>query len=253
MLTRKRKLVASGDDVLNKVKKFDESESSKSKEILKLSLVVNNKRLGFEFYNKPCLELSKNLLGKILVRRFDGNIYVRTRIVEVEAYLGGKDQASHSFNNKCTERTKAMFMPASTAYVYNIYGIYCCLNISAQEEGAAVLIRAVEVINEIELLKKNRNLLAKKSINIKKDLTNGPSKLCQALNITKILFDQKNFCTDNNLWLENDENEQKFELVASKRINIDNAGEEACSKLYRFYIKNNEFVSIIDKDAIEIK
>ena len=252
MLTRKRKLVESADDVLKKTKKESESEFSKPKEIVKFSSIVNDKRLSFEFYNKPCLELSKNLLGKILVRRFDDNIYVRTRIVEVEAYLGDKDQASHSFDNNCTDRTKAMFMPPGTVYVYNIYGIYCCLNISAKEDGAAVLIRAVEVINEIELLGKNRDLSAKKSINIKKDLTNGPSKLCQALNITKILFDQKSFCTDEYLWLEKDESEEKVGIVASKRINIDSAGEEACSKLYRFYIKDNQFVSKIDKNAVEL-
>ena len=152
MNTRKRKLVDhAGDGSLTsslldkkeqtkKVKTNDE-KSSKLVEssVSQVSLVNDNKRLGFEFYDKSCLDLSQSLLGKILVRRFDDDTKVRTRIVEVEAYLGGNDSASHSFNDKRTDRTEAMFMPASTAYVYNIYGIYCCLNISAKEPGAAVL------------------------------------------------------------------------------------------------------------------
>ena len=239
----------------NKIDKLDKEhikpiETPNPTEAINNTILSNDKRLSFDFFDKYCLVLSKDLLGKLLVRRLNGNI-IRTKIVEVEAYLGGTDSASHSFNNKCTNRNKAMFMPAGTAYVYNIYGMYCCFNVSSKEPGGGVLIRALEPIDQFDVLKKNRNLLEKKSVNIKKDLTSGPSKLCQALNITKELFNETNLCLNNNLWLESDENEQKFEIVSAKRINIDYAGEEACNKLYRFYIKNNQYVSVIDKNAVD--
>lgn len=212
----------------------------------------DNNRLSFEFFNKDCISLSKSLLGKILVRRFNEEI-IRTKIVEVEAYLGADDSASHSYKNKITERNKAMFMPAGTAYVYNIYGIYCCFNISSKEPGGGVLIRAVEPLDNFDLIKKNRKILGKKLSNLKL-LTTGPSRLCQALNITKELFNQKDLCVNNtNLWLENEsKNDNLIDIVASKRINIDYAGEEACNKLYRFYIKDNKYVSVIDKNPVAI-
>ncbi len=241
---------------VSKIKKVKEDDHLITVNSIAMSSITplnsSLQRLGFEFFDKYCLDLSKNMLGKLLVRRFDDDTIVRTRIVEVEAYLGGTDSASHSFNNKCTDRNKAMFMDAGTAYVYNIYGIYCCFNISSKEPGGGVLVRALEPIDQLDILKKNRKIFEKKTFNLKKDLTSGPSRLCQALVINKELFNTKNLCADDNLWLEKDEENKKFEIVAAKRINIDYAGEDACNKLYRFYVKNSKFVSVVDKNAIDV-
>lgn len=90
------------------------------------------KRLDAQFYDQPCEELAKSLLGKILVRRLDDNTVVKGRIVETECYLGGQDAASHSFNGKLTTRNEPMFMKPGTAYVYMTYGMYYCFNISSK-------------------------------------------------------------------------------------------------------------------------
>lgn len=89
-------------------------------------------RLGAEFYNQPCEEMAKSLLGKILVRRLDDDVVVRGRIVETESYPGAEDVASHSFNGKVTPRNEPMFMKPGTVYVYLTYGMYHCFNISSQ-------------------------------------------------------------------------------------------------------------------------
>ncbi|CAF0845495.1 unnamed protein product [Brachionus calyciflorus] len=219
-------------------------------------------RLKDDFFNQECLTLCKNLLGKYLIRRIDDDnktTHIITKIVEVEAYTGSNDQASHSFNNKQTDRNKAMFMKAGSAYVYNIYGCYCCFNISSKEPGGGVLIRALEPIQGIDLMYQNRIDTIKgknKKLNTK-DLTNGPSKLCMAVKITKDLFNQVDLATSDFLWLQDkldidNEVSQVCKIIASKRIGIDYAGEEAINKLWRFYIKDNKFVSVKSKEPVEI-
>ena len=93
---------------------------------------LSNKKLSFNFFDQPCIDLAKELLGKKLVRKLDTGELLSGYIVETEAYLGVDDKAAHSYGGKETDRNKAMFMPAGTAYVYNIYGMYTCFNISSQ-------------------------------------------------------------------------------------------------------------------------
>ena len=93
----------------------------------------SNTRLQLPFYDKPCVDLAKALLGKRIVRVLESE-KLCGRIVETESYLGGEDKASHSYGGRQTAKNAAMFMPAGTAYVYNIYGVYTCLNISSQGE-----------------------------------------------------------------------------------------------------------------------
>lgn len=88
-------------------------------------------RCGFSFFNKPCEELAKQLLGKTLVRKLDTGERLSGTIVETEAYIGGEDKGSHSFQGKRTAKNEAMYMRPGTAYVYHIYGMYTCLNISS--------------------------------------------------------------------------------------------------------------------------
>jgi DNA-3-methyladenine glycosylase len=217
----------------------------------KIDFIDFESRLGDKFYNVDCIELSKNLLNKYLVRKLIKNNkteYLVGKIVEVEAYVGGQDKASHSFNNRRTERVKGMYMKAGTAYVNNIYGMYCCLNISSREPGAAVLIRAIEPVHGRELMSQNRNMTKLESFK-EKDLTNGPSKICQAFCIKKEDYDQKDLSNCETLWLQNVSCaiEEKIEIVEAKRIGIDNSGVEAVNKLYRFYLKENKFVSVKSK------
>lgn len=117
---------------------------------------MNLFKITEEFYNIPCYELANTLLGKILVRKFEGNI-LKGRIVETECYLGGEDKASHSYNGKQTPRNEPMFMAPGTSYVYMTYGMYHCFNISAREPGAAVLIRALEPIEGLDYMRQLRN------------------------------------------------------------------------------------------------
>ena len=101
-------------------------------------------KLGRCFYDRPCEDLAKKLLGKVLYRILDNGEVFCGRIVETEAYLGEVDKACHAYGGKKTKRCEPMYMAPGTAYVYIIYGMYHCLNISSPEPGACVLIRALE-------------------------------------------------------------------------------------------------------------
>lgn len=204
------------------------------------------------FYLKDGISLAKDLLGKIMIREDQGESYA-FKIVETEAYMGAEDKGAHVFGNKKTERTAPLYEIGGTTYIYLIYGMYHCLNISAEAEGIphCVLIRAVEPVDEKALAyaRCNRKIKSKKIA----DLTNGPGKLCKALKIDKTL-NNKSVTLQEGLWIGEmeeasalKETKESFEIVASKRINIPYA-EEYQDKLWRFYIKDNAFVSIIDKE-----
>ncbi len=201
------------------------------------------KKLSRDFYNRSTLKVAKELLGKIIVLVEDG-VKMSCRIVEVEAYIGKIDKAAHSYNNKKTPRTEVMFGEPGKAYVYLIYGMYHCLNIVTEEEGeaAAVLIRAVEPIDGLNEMVKNR--YNKTLDEIKKreliNLTSGPGKLCKALGITKA-FNGRDLCGDDFYIIEENPSTQ-LDIVTTKRINIDYA-EEAIDFPWRYYIKDNPYVS----------
>ena len=200
-------------------------------------------KLSREFYNRPTLEVSKDLLGKYLVHRTGGNKYI-AKIVEVEAYIGDIDKACHAYKNKVTPRTKVLYNLPGTAYVYLIYGMYYCFNIVTEEEGraAAVLVRAVEPIEGIERMAENRYKKPIKKINKKQilNLTSGPGKLCMAMNITKE-NNEMDLCGDD-IYITEGRQKEKIDVITTKRINIDYA-EEAVDFPWRFYIKDNPFIS----------
>ena len=115
-------------------------------EPLKSAQKSSGNHFTYDFYNVPCEELSKKLLGKVLVRHLaDGNV-LRGRIVETEAYLGGGDMASHSCQGKRTERNTPMFMKAGTSYVYLTYGMYNCINISSQGKVLHCMTQPIETV-----------------------------------------------------------------------------------------------------------
>lgn len=196
-----------------------------------------------EFYKRDCITVSKELLGKVLVRKINGRT-IKSRIVETEAYIGMIDKASHAYLGKRTERTEPLFHEGGISYVYFIYGLYHCFNIIADKEDypAGALIRAVEPLNEFDYLaqkrfKKDFNELSKAQT---RNLTNGPSKLCMALDITK----EENFVKlyeDGDLYVE-DSDYKPAEIVETTRVGIDYA-EEAIDFPWRFYIKDNLYIS----------
>ncbi len=195
------------------------------------------KKLTRKFYCQPSLRVAQELLGKYLIRRI-GQKKLIGKIVETEAYLGRQDKASHAFG-RMTARNEIMFGPAGFWYVYLIYGIFSCLNVVTQEEGfpSAILIRAMEPIEGIEMMKR----LRKKSD--LRDLSSGPGKLCQALKIDRRLNKTKAFGRDCSLWIEEGKRPDNFKIGTSKRIGVDYAGPYWANKKWRFFIKDNQFVS----------
>ncbi|KAM3826886.1 DNA-3-methyladenine glycosylase isoform 2-T2 [Vipera latastei] len=206
-------------------------------------------RLGAAYFDQPCVRLAKALLGQILVRKLSDGRELRGRIVETEAYLGGEDTASHSRGGRRTSRNAAMFMVPGTLYVYQIYGIYFCMNISSQGEGAAVLLRSLEPLQGLEAMRELRLVRQQKTPRRPlKDwqLCNGPSKLCQALGINRS-FDQQDLGCNSSVWLEPGLEAPGDQVpICAPRIGI--SGEWA-QKPLRFYLQGNKCVSVIDKNA----
>ena len=194
------------------------------------------KRLNREFFTKDTKNVARELLGNYLVRETEKG-HMIGKILEVEAYLGPDDKASHSYNYRKTERTKVMYMKPGTLYIYLIYGLYYCLNVITEPEQmpCAVLIRQLFPIDGIELLIANRNAKIGKNF---KNLVDGPGKLCIALDITKDKFNGKDSCLhDSRLYFAQGEKIPKEKILFNKRIGIDYA-EEDKDRLLRFTLKN---------------
>ena len=169
-------------------------------------------KLERDFYRQSGLIVARELIGKKLVTNFDEGMTAGI-IIETEAYMGVDDAASHSYKNRRTARTEAMFSDGGHLYVYLIYGMYNCANVVANVKDIpeAVLIRALEPTDGIELMKRRRN---KQSL---KDLCSGPGKLTQALGIKR-----KHYNIDlcgNELYIET--TDLAPEIATTKRINID--------------------------------
>lgn len=199
-------------------------------------------KLKRSFFERETLTVAKDLIGKILVHQTEDSI-IKGMIVETEAYLGLNDKAAHSYGGKITKRVETMYKQAGTAYVYFIYGLHNCLNTITVKEGVpeGVLIRAIQPMENIEQMVLNRfNLkLEELSSYQRRNITNGPGKLTQAMNIDRRL-NSEDLCGDT-LYLETGP-EDSFEIVTAKRIGVDYA-EEAADYPYRFYMKGNRYVS----------
>lgn len=194
-------------------------------------------KLEKEFYLCDGLQLSRKLIGKVLCRQTDNGL-LRARIIETEAYMGSGDKAAHASKGK-TNRTSVLFEEGGKAYIYLIYGMYCCLNISANiaEVPDCVLIRSVEPLDGIQQMCKNRN-----TENLY-NLCAGPGKLCQAFALTK--HDNAKDLGGDSLWIE-DDGFKSIEIAASKRIHIDYA-EEAIDFPWRFMIADSPFLSVKER------
>lgn len=193
-------------------------------------------RIEREFYMRDAVTVGKDILGKIIVKKTADGRIMSGRITEVEAYMGTTDKASHSYGGRRTKRTEVMYKEGGYSYVFLIYGMYECFNVTAGREGdpQAVLIRGVEPLE-------NKNLMwEKRKVKKEKDISNGPGKLTKALGITRE-DNGADLTEGENLWLEDDGYKVK-DIVEITRIGIDYAEEDAL-KLWRFYIKDSIFVS----------
>jgi len=179
-------------------------------------------KLPRQFYDRATVTVAQELLGKILVHRVKDTELI-ARIVEVEAYLGPHDRASHSAKG-LTPRTRIMFGPPGYAYVYLIYGMHHCLNVVTEREGhgAAVLIRAVEPLQNITAA------------------TNGPGRLSRALHIDRRLNGHD--LLSDEFFIAPALDMPPGKIVKRPRIGVDYAGAWA-RRLLRFYLKDNRCVS----------
>ena len=226
----------------------------------------NLKKIPRSFYLRPTIKIARELLGKCFVRKVGGKTLVG-RIVETEAYRGKLDAASHAYRGR-TKRNEVMFKEGAHLYVYFTYGMHFCANVVTGKEGIgeAVLIRALEPLEGIELMERNRfgvrtshslrqkaanhqPLDSQKSLARSKlathrltslqptHLTNGPAKLCQALGIRRT--ENGIDLTGNEIFILNAPRLSASKIGKSERIGITNGKE----KKWRFYIKGNAWAS----------
>ena len=193
-------------------------------------------KLGRDFYMRDAITVARKLIGKKLVHRSADGI-TGGIIVEAEAYMGAIDAAAHSFKGR-TRRTEIQYAEGGRAYIYMIYGMHICFNVTtnAVDVPEAVLIRALEPVDGIDLMKIRR----KKKL--PKELCNGPGKLTQAMAIS--MADYGVDLCGNELFIET--TERAVELDAARRINVAYAGA-AAEFPWRFLMRNSAFISAPSK------
>ncbi len=201
---------------------------------------IKNNPLDQSFYiQSDVIHIARSLLGKILVTNINGK---RTsgRIVETEAYRGFDDKACHAYGNKKTERTKTMFLEGGRSYVYLCYGIHHLFNVvtGPKDQADAVLIRAIEPIEGIDIMLQRRNFSK-----IKTNLTAGPGTLTKALGIDRKLHNSISLNPNQDIWIEDDGTilNQKI-ILESRRVGVDYA-EECALWNWRFRVKNSKWTS----------
>ena len=171
--------------------------------------------LGRDFFTRPSLQVTQELLGKYLVRKI-GKRTLAGKIIETEAYIGPQDKASHAYKGKRTPRNRAEYLMGGYVYIYLVYGMYWQLNIStgAAEVPECVLIRALDV-----------------------EGAKGPGKLCQYLRLDKSFYGE-DVTKSKSIWLEDrGEQIQSSQIAKTARIGIDYAGPYWARRKLRFAVK----------------
>ncbi|HVU56115.1 MAG TPA: DNA-3-methyladenine glycosylase [Puia sp.] len=196
------------------------------------------KKLDNSFYARPdVVRIARELLGKVLVTEFDGK---RTsgRIVEVEAYNGVVDRASHAYSGRRTRRTEVMYREGGTAYVYLIYGIHHLFNVVTNKEDIphAILVRGLEPLEGVPVMLERAG-----KAHPDHTLTRGPGNLSKAMGLAILhtgysLYEGEIYIGDDGY------RPRKTEIIATPRIGVDYAGPDA-ELPYRFYLKGNPYVS----------
>ena len=189
------------------------------------------KILPRRFYERNPEVVAKDLLGKIIVRRLDDNI-LSGMIVETEAYYGPGDPASRAYDGM-KNFNRLMWLDPGVAFIYNVHK-YWMFNVVAHEPGGvgAVLIRAVEPIDGVEIMMKNRGVYDEMI-----ELTSGPGRFTVAFKIDKSLNGTNLTSAENPIYIT--DNKVQFEIKSSKRIGV----RADLDRDLRFYIKGNKFVS----------
>lgn len=201
--------------------------------------------LPYAFYERETDRVARALLGATLIRVIpppaataDDPVVLAGRIVETEAYLGPEDSASHA-RSGVTPRTEVMFGPVGHAYVYFTYGMHWMLNVVARrnQPAGAVLLRAVEPLAGLDLMRAGRDGRPDR------ELTNGPAKLCQAFGVTKELN-----CVDlcdpkSSLIVTSGTFVPEDGVGTGPRVGIQNTSEPWRSRLLRYWVRGNRFVS----------
>jgi DNA-3-methyladenine glycosylase len=192
--------------------------------------------LTSKFYARDPRAVSRGLLGKVLVRRQHRKL-LTARIVEVEAYLGENDPASHSFSGR-TDRNFVLFGPPGISYVYFIYGKHYLFNVSCRPDGEAggVLFRALEPISGVEQMAQARDLSMAADLRL---LTSGPGRLSEAFGITRERDNEKNLTSPKSDLIIVDDGFRPGRIEVTPRIGITKAAERPL----RYIIAGNRFVS----------
>ncbi|MBQ2888481.1 MAG: DNA-3-methyladenine glycosylase [Firmicutes bacterium] len=188
-----------------------------------------------DFYLRDANTVAPELLGKLLVHNSSQGV-TSGIIVEVESYIGPHDKGAHSYLNKRTKRTEIQFGLGGYAYIYAIYGMHLCFNVVVNicDKPEVVLIRALEPVDGIELMRQRRNIVDRV------ELCNGPGKLCKSMGIT-IEHYGYDLCKSE-LYIEPLQHIDKTDIMVSPRINIDYA-DECKDYLWRYFIKDNPYIS----------
>jgi DNA-3-methyladenine glycosylase len=194
---------------------------------------VTARTLPRSFYSRPVLVVARDAIGKILVHDTKRG-RLAGRIVEAEAYRGPEDRAAHSFGGRRTKRTEAMFGPPGHAYVFFVYGMHWHVNLVTTRVGApeAVLIRAVEPLEGLELMAERRGVALSSA-----NLSNGPGKVCQAFGIDRKLYGA-DLCRGPLVLIDG----PRGSIGRSPRIGVDYAGDWA-ARPWRFFERKNRYVS----------
>jgi DNA-3-methyladenine glycosylase len=198
-------------------------------------------RLSEKFFlRKDTVKVARDLLGKLLVVPAAGGTRVSGMIVETEAYLGIEDKAAHSYGGRRTARNEITYAEGGHVYVFFVYGMYYQLNLVTGQAGQAhvVLIRAIEPVEGIEIMRQRRGAMPDKN------LTSGPGKLTIALGIDRS-YNGEHLSGDR-IWVEEYKNFRSTEIAAGPRVGIDYA-EEFIEMPWRFWLKGNQFVSKVSK------
>ncbi len=201
-------------------------------------------KLPRSFYLQPTVRVAQDLLGMIMVRRWRTET-LSGKIVETEAYLGEQDPASHAYRGM-TARNEVMFGIGGHLYVYFTYGMHYCCNVVTEEEGIghAVLIRALEPLDGVRAMARNRHITvpgrttADLPLRDLVQMCSGPGKLCQALNITR-KENGIDLC-GSEIWIGDIHQKRPHSAIASStRVGITGGTTHE----WRFFIKDNPFVS----------
>ncbi len=199
---------------------------------------MSNDRLPRAFFDRPTLQVTRDLLGMRLVR-LEGGRRLSGRIIETEAYRGEEDQGCHAFHGR-TNRTAIMYGPPGHAYVYFTYGMHWMLNFVAEAEGfpAAILIRAIQPLEGIDVM------AARRAGQPPQHWTDGPAKLCQALDIDGRLNGCDLCAPESELFVEFDDPIPDSSVTIGPRVGLYRVPEPWKSIPWRFYVSSATFSGV---------